>query len=180
MDPILVDVTQLRALQLPAINLTLGRVIAARVIEADLAGRGLLSIAGARIAASLPPGVHSGDELRLVVREVSPERVVLGLEPPPQPPQEGVAEREAHAGRRGAPTSSLALRYDTPSLGPMDLRFDLYAGDALSVTVSLEGEGNQALARAHASELQSALARALGSAVGVTVTGPRPPLDTYA
>ena len=180
MDPILVDVAQLRALQFPAINLTVGRVMMARVIEVELGGRGLLSIAGARVAASLPPGVHAGDELRLVVRDVAPERLVLGLAPLAQPREPEVRERDGEGGAPRPASRSLALCYQTETLGPMDLRFDLFQGGALNVTVRLDAEEAQARARERVGELQTALRAALGTDIGVTIAAPLPPLDTYA
>jgi hypothetical protein len=103
MDPILVDIAQLRTLALPRITLTPGRVIMARVAEAGDGGRGELAIAGGRISATLPPGVRAGDELRLVVKDVSAERLVLQIETPAAAPRENVEEREAagEAGGRG-------------------------------------------------------------------------------
>ncbi|MGD0196490.1 MAG: hypothetical protein ABSC56_01095 [Solirubrobacteraceae bacterium] len=179
MDPILVDSTQLRALQLPGVNLAVGRVMVARVIEAELGGKGLLSIAGARLAATLPPGVHAGDELRLVVREVSPERLVLGMQPPEQAREEEVTEQEGGGGS-GAPASqTVALRYETASLGPIDLRFDLYAGGALSVTVLMASADGEELARAAAPELRERLATATARDIGLTIGTQRPPLDMY-
>ena len=179
MDPILVDVAELRALQLPGVNLAAGRVLMARVIETELGGKGMLSIAGARIAASLPPGVHAGDELRLVVREVSPERLVLGLVPFEPPREDAVGEREGEGGARGTPSRSLALQYETATLGPIDLRFDLYPGGALGVSVRLVSEDAQRRARAGAGELENTLNAATGASVAVTIGAARPPLDVY-
>ena len=51
----------------------------ARVVTADGSGRGALSIAGALFEAELPKQVRAGEDLRLVVRDVSSDRVVLQL-----------------------------------------------------------------------------------------------------
>lgn len=183
MDPIVVDLVELRALQLPGITLAPGRVIVARVIEADAAGHGQLSVAGGRLAATLPAGVRAGEELRLVVREVSAERIVLqiqaeGLQPPAR---EQVQEREAppDAGAQAQASQRLALRYLTRNLGPIDLRFALYPGGAIGVEVSMATEEASVRARSGADQLRSAIAASTGATVGVSVTRPRPPLDVY-
>jgi hypothetical protein len=188
MDPILVDVAQLRGLTLPGITLTPGRVIMARVIEAeDGGGRGALSIAGGRLAAMLPGTVHVGDELRLVVKDVSAERIVLSLqaEVAPQaaslPPRETDPDGTSEAARRSAAsTHVLELRYAAQHLGELELRFELYPGGALSVTVGVGGDAALAQASAAAGDLRAALERASGSSdVAVHVTTPRAPLDVY-
>jgi hypothetical protein len=53
---------------LPGPALRPGAVLAARVLE-----NGLLSLAGARVKASLPDDVRPGDALRLRVKELGPE-----------------------------------------------------------------------------------------------------------
>ncbi len=186
MDPILVDIAQLRALEVPTLTLTPGRVLAARVIEA--AGvRGQLAIAGMRVAAALPPGVRPGDELRLVVKEVSAERVVLTIQPdavPAAPPHE-VRESDPEGGGggadpTGAPAHVLALRYETQNLGPLDLRFALHTHGAISVSVALHSESALAQARESTDALREAIDRTSVGEIAVTVTRARPPLDTYA
>src|SRR5581483_11640704 len=79
MDPIAVDVRLIRAVLGAELRVAPGRALMARVVSVNPDGRGSLSIAGALIDATLPPGVESGQDLRLLVRHVSPEQVVLGL-----------------------------------------------------------------------------------------------------
>jgi hypothetical protein len=189
MDPILVDIALLRAMALPDVKLTPGRVIVARVVQAGVDGRGELSIAGARLSASLPAGVHEGEELRLLVKDVSADRVLLSIQSdgasetavplPASQLRESEIDPDGEADpARGTPTQVLALRYDAPALGPVDLRFEMYAG-ALRVLVVMTGE--QALASGHrgSQELQEALARATSLDVSVSVSARRPPLDLY-
>src|SRR5437763_9770836 len=79
MDPIAVDIRLIRAMLGAELRVAPGRALMARVMSADASGRGSLSIAGAVIEARLPRGVQPGQELRLTVRDITPERVVLSL-----------------------------------------------------------------------------------------------------
>ena len=178
MDPIAVDIRLIRAVLGAELRVAPGRALMARVMSADATGRGSLSIAGAVIEARLPKDVQPGQELRLTVRDVTPERVVLSLSeqaggPAPNSPVElpgggtvRVAERDAseqaHRGGGGAGRHTLALVYDAPALGPVDLRFEL---DPQSLRVSVVlGAGEPAeQAQDRAGELRDALAEALGA-----------------
>ena len=193
MDPIAVDVRLIRAVLGAELRVAPGRALMARVVNVDPAGRGSLSIAGALIDAKLPPGVAAGQDLRLVVRHVSPERVVLGLSgeagaaAAPQAaelPGGGtvrVSEREAsEPGESGATGRHvLALVYDAPALGAVDLRFEL---DPQSLRVSAVLGAGEPVERAEqrAGELRDALSEAVGRPVTVHITPRREPLDVYA
>jgi hypothetical protein len=189
MDPILVDIALLRAMALPDVKLTPGRVIVARVVAAGADGRGELSIAGARLSAALPPGVHEGEELRLLVKDVSADRVVLAIQS--EAPSESASPQPASEPRNddidpeggvgsvyGTPTHVLAMRYDAPTLGAVDLRFELYAG-ALRVAIVMGGQRALASGLEGSQELHDALARATSLDVSVSVAARRPPLDLY-
>jgi len=194
MDPIAVDIRLIRAVLGAELRLAPGRAMMARVVSVSPAGRGSLSIAGALIDAELPRGVEAGQELRLTVRHVSAERVVLGLSDQnapaaaaaPAAPLPGggtvqVTERDpggASAGR-GGDRHSMALRYEAPALGPVDLRFDL---DPQSLRVSAVFAAGEPVeqARASAGELRDALSQALGRPVAVEISARREPLDVYA
>ena len=180
----------------------------ARVVVAEGTGRGSLSIAGFLVDAELPKDVRAGQDLRLVVKDVSAERVLLtmsddrpgtaqqagqqqqlttpelppGAVPVPVPGggQLAVTERDAHGGRPGdGTTHSVALRYTTPELGALDLHFTLDAG-SLAVTVSVPPGPGLPLAQADAETLRQTLAEQLQRAVSVTVKPRREPLDLYA
>jgi hypothetical protein len=184
MELLLVDLSQLRALALPGIKLTPGRVITARVAATGADGRGALSIAGGRIAATLPAGVRTGQELRLVVKEVSADRVLLAVQadaPAPDAEQSAPADEGPGAGgNRGSSASHvLELRYEAERLGSIDLRFEVYAGD-LRVLVGMASAGAAASANAAAGELRDALAHATNREVQVSVSATHPPLDLYA
>jgi hypothetical protein len=188
-----VDIRLIRAVLGSELRITPGRALLARVVTADGLGRGALSIAGALIDAELPQHVQTGQELRLVVREVNADRVVLSLSdqvvaPAPAPvelPGGGTVrvneDDEGGGAHPGASpgTQRLSLRYDAPALGPVDLRFELDAG-SLRVHVALaQGEPLQ-LGQGGAGELRQALAGRLDRPVTVTVSGRRDPLDLYA
>jgi hypothetical protein len=202
MDPIAVDIRLIRAVLGAELRVAPGRALMARVVSADGFGRGSLSIAGALIDAKLPPGVQAGEDLRLVVRHVSPEQVVLGMsgeagaaavqaQAEVELPGGGrlrVTEREAdseagsdRATGAGTGRHVLVLAYDAPALGTVDLRFELDP-QSLRVNATLAAGGPASRATDAAGELQRALGEALGGGRTVTVeiTPRREPLDVYA
>jgi hypothetical protein len=202
MDPIAVDIRLIRAVLGAELRVAPGRALMARVVSADGFGRGSLSIAGALIDAKLPPGVQAGEDLRLVVRHVSPEQVVLGMsdeagaaavqaQAEVELPGGGrlrVTERDAdseadsdRASGAGTGRHVLALAYDAPALGTVDLRFELDP-QSLRVNATLAAGGPASRATDAAGELQRALGEALGGGRTVTVqiTPRREPLDVYA
>jgi hypothetical protein len=197
MDPINVDIRLIRAVLGAELRIAPGRALMARVVTADGLGRGSLNIAGAVIDAALPKDIQAGQELRLTVRHVSPDRVELSLSDQNAPaaaseavPLPGggavrVSEREAGgSGGRGSGGSSadlhtLSLRYDAPTLGTVDLRFELDP-DTLRVSATVAAGPPYDLALGNAGELRDALTEALGRPVTVDVSPRREPLDVYA
>jgi hypothetical protein len=193
MDPIAVDIRLIRAVLGAELKVVPGRGMMARVVAADGSGRGKLAIAGAVIDAELPKHVRAGAELRLTVRDVSSHQVVLGMADPaagvPVPAAElpggGVLRvTEEDSSRQGpdhGPPGSrtVSLRYDTPTLGAFDLRFDLDPG-SLRVNVSVAPGTPLSLAQARADQLRDALTAGVGRPASVTVTPRREPLDLYA
>lgn len=193
-----VDLRVLRALLTPDIKIVPGRAMMARVVVADGSGRGSLSIAGFLLEAELPKNVRSGDDLRLVVREVSAERVLLGIaeqhqDAPPVPvpvaaavtiPLPGggtlqVTERDAAGADPAARDShTLSLRYDAPALGAVDLRFELDP-TALRLGVTVSPRALEP-ARSAGSALRESLSAELQRPVSVTVSARREPVDIYA
>ena len=146
------------ALASPALRT--GAVVAARVID-----RGVLSLLGARVAAKLPDDVRPGDVLRLRVKESTPERLTLQVVQ--QPPPEATAavmlpggatarvikeDEEQAGGGSGGPTRAVTLRYDSATLGRLDIRLSA-AGATVHVS---EGPPADA-ARSAAGELAGAL-----------------------
>ena len=199
MDPINVDIRLIKAVLGAELRIAPGRALMARVVTADGLGRGSLNIAGAVIDASLPKDVQAGQELRLTVRHVSPDRVELSMSDQSRPtataaeavrlPGGGtvrVAERDAGGGGRGSSAAdadadghTLSLRYDAPALGAVDLRFDLDA-DSLRVSATLAAGTPFDLALDGAGKLGDALTEAIGRPVTVDVSPRREPLDVYA
>lgn len=194
MDPIAVDIRLIRAMLGAELKVVPGRAMMARVVAADGFGRGTLTIAGAVIDAELPKHVQAGQELRLTVRHVSAEQVVLGLADQTTPAAAtavplpgGGAVRVAEdsdsegSGRRGGSAGShtLSLRYDAPTLGPLDLRFELDPG-SLRVRVEISAGTPLTLAQDRAERLRAALADGVGRAATVTVAPRHEPLDLYA
>ena len=189
------DLRVLRALLAPELRIAPGRALMARVVSADGSGRGSLSIAGFLLEAELPKHVRAGDDLRLVVRDVSAERVLLGMseptqtQPPTLPPPPvalpgggavRVTERDPEPQGHSAPgMHTVSLRYDAPALGAVDLRFELSPG-ALQVAVTVAPGDPLDGAQAGAQALRDALADAVGRPVSVTVNARREPVDIYA
>ncbi len=193
MQPLAVDLKLLRDVLLPEVRIAPGRMLAARVVAAEN-GRGSLSIAGYLIEAELPRHVRAGQELRLEVRDVSGQRVLLqiadpshlpGPAAPAQIPLPGgatltVTERDGDGdGRSGEGRHGLTLRFDGAALGPVDLHFDLDPA-TLRIGVAARAGTAHEQAAAHAEELRAALAQAVSRAVSVAVTARRDPVDFYA
>jgi len=200
MDPINVDIRLIKAVLGTELRIAPGRALMARVVTANGLGRGSLNIAGAVIDAALPKDVQAGQELRLIVRHVSTDRVELSMSDQTQQlvtaadadavPLPGggalrVAERDSSATGGGsgsgedADRHSLALRYDAPALGAVDLRFDLDSG-SLRVSATLRGGEPYESALDRAGDLRDALTDAVGLPVTVDVLPRREPLDVYA
>lgn len=195
MQPLAVEASLLRAVLATDVKLTLGRELMVRVASVTAEGRGVLSLAGMLLDAELPCNVRAGDELRLQVRELTPEKVVLAIkddsQPPPplvvaqpQVPLPGggsleVTERDAGGSlAAGDQTHTLALRYNAPHLGAVDLHFTL-TGGALALTVGV-APGAYEQAEEHSSKLQASLASVAERPVKVTVVARREPVEVFA
>ena len=190
MEILSINAALLRA-QFPELVLRPGTTLVARVLERS-GQQGFISLAGARLAAELPEQVQTGQTLRLAVQDASPERLVLKLlpdpaaTPPPVPlPLPGggqatihVHEREGEGrSERGHP--AVALDYDSPELGTMELSLELEPG-AVGVRVAVAEGAPLALAREQADGLRQALESAVGLPARVRIDPRRDPLDTYA
>ena len=188
------DIRLIKAVLGTELRITPGRAIMARVVNTDGRGRGVITIAGEPLEASLPEHIKPGQELRLVVREASPERVILGLAdqlPNPQAAEvplpgggtirvsdEDPGNPAGGAGARPG-THTLTLRYDAPALGGVDLRFELTPG-SLTVDVGLAAGRPFTTAQDRADELKAALRAAVQRDVSVTVAPRYDPMDLYA
>jgi hypothetical protein len=194
MQPLAVEASLLRAVLSTDVKLTIGRELMVRVAAVTAEGRGVLSLAGMLLEAELPTNVRAGDELRLQVRELTPEKVVLAIKDESQPPPAVAVEprvplpgggsvqvSERDAGgllAAGDQTHTLTLRYDAPSLGAVDLHFTLTAG-ALALTVAV-APGAYETAGEHSSALQTTLTTAVERPAKVTVVARREPVEVFA
>jgi hypothetical protein len=188
MDAIPISATLLRGL-LPELELTPGTFVTGRVLDPKT-----LNLAGVKLAAQLPPDVVPGQVLRLQVAEATTERIHLKVvEPgtplaqaaqaaaPPEVPAGAyqlalpggilakfhVEEREEAGGRRagaGGPASTVVVRYDSPTLGRLDVRLDAH-----SAAVHVAGGEPAETVAAAAEALRDALARATGNPTQITV-----------
>jgi hypothetical protein len=89
--PLAINPQALRVLVGPDIKIVPGRAVMARVVQAAPGQKGSLSIAGYLVEAELPENVQTGDDLRLVVRDVNAERVLLAITDPHAAEQENQA-----------------------------------------------------------------------------------------
>lgn len=174
---------------LPDVRLVPGVVVQARVLDPRT-----LVLAGVRMQAHLPPGVEAGQVLRLRVEEASTERLHLRIvdtaghqqlqnaqqaDAAPAVPADAyqlmlpggilakihVEEREEAAKRGGrAPAKSVVVRYDSPTLGRLDVRLDAH-----SAAVHVSGGDPAWTVAQNAGALQDALTQATGGPVLVTV-----------
>jgi hypothetical protein len=199
MDLLRIQAALLRA-QLPELVLRPGMTLPARVMERT--GQfGVLLLAGTPLSAQLPAELQAGDRLRLRVEEVGADRVVLravetpapapAATPPPELalPLPGGRRAEVRvtekASEEGGPDdpATVALDYDSPALGTLDLRLvQQPAGAGLQVTVGATSGMPEERVRAAAEELREALTEATGLPATVRVVGrpPSPRVNLYA
>ena len=176
---------------LPELSLRPGATMVARVVEHS--GRhGFISLAGARLAAELPENVHAGQTLRLAVQEATAERLVLRMLPDPAttPPAVPIPlpgggqatvyvhEREGE-GRSDREHPAVALSYESPELGTMELSLELDPAAVVARVRVAEGPA-LALAREEEEGLRQALEGAVGRPAQVRIESRRDPFDAYA
>ena len=188
MEPVIAVTAALLRHQMPDLVLRPGVSVMARVASLG-ENHGVIVLAGIPVTAQLPPGVVAGETIKLHVQEVTQDRVVLrldqpppaGLAVPPSSPQPRIEVQEPPRRRAqgGESSSSVALSFESPSLGRIDLRIDL-AASALSVGVAALPGGPFQAADGGAERLRATLESALGLRSTVRVTPRREPLDVYA
>jgi len=191
-DPIAVTAALLRA-QLPEVPLREGATLMARVASRG-ESHAVIVIAGIPVTAQVPPEIQAGATLKLKVQDVTPERVMLQIEPqqPAQPPTVAGAAapmelrsrlevEEPPARRRGAdgePADVVALAFTSPALGRLDLRLEL-RGEKLLAEVTTPAGRPHAVASGGAERLRATL-EAVGLDATVKVLPRHTPLDLYA
>ena len=199
MDVLRIQAALLRA-QLPELVLRPGMTLPARVMERH-GQMGLLLLAGTPLSAQLPDELRVGDRLRLRVEDIGEQVLLRRVEtpaaqqhqtaPPPElalPLPNGgraevrVTEQAAEQRGEGDPVI-VALDYDSPALGTLDLRLVQQPGGAgLQVTVGASAGAPEERVRGAAEELRRALADATGLPATVRVVGrtPKPRVNLYA
>ena len=199
MDLLRVQAALLRA-QLPELVLRPGMTLPARVMERH-GQMGLLLLAGTPLSAQLPDELKAGDRLRLRVEDVGEQVVLRTVEtpaaqqqsaaPPPEValplPGGGRAEvrvtEQAPEGQGEDDAVTVALAYDSPALGTLDLRLVQQPGGAgLQVTIGAGAGPPEEQARSAAEALRRTLTEATGLPTTVRVVGrtPKPRVDFYA
>jgi hypothetical protein len=202
MDLLRVQAALLRA-QLPELVLRPGMTLPARVMERH-GQMGILLLAGTPLSAQLPEELKAGDRLRLRVEDVGEQVVLRTVEAPaareqqpaqaPPPPEIGLplpngatarlrVTEKADERRGEEEPVVVALDYDSPALGTLDLQLVQQPGGAgLQVTVGAAAGAPEERVRGAAEELRRALADATGLAATVRVIGrtPKSRVNLYA
>ena len=144
-QPIAVQLITLQQV-MPDVTLRLGQSLLARVAERH-GDRGILMIAGQPLVAQLPEHVRAGDVLKLAVRDITAEQVVMQMHEgkeaaeaaqqqdqpavpigfPGQPPSRIVVDDDSKSnGSAGEEdVSAIALTYESPALGAINLRIGM-------------------------------------------------------
>ena len=176
---------------MPDVTLRLGQSLLGRVAERH-GDRGILMIAGQPLVAQLPEHVRAGDVLKLAVRDITAEQVVMQMHEgkesaevqqeqqavvipfPGGPPASIVVDDQASGGDGSGEgeASAIALTYESPALGPINLRIGMDA-TAVVAEVRVAAGAPLELATAAAGALQEALALGTERVASVTVA-PRP------
>ena len=192
LDAISLDALLLRT-QAPELVLRPGMHIVGRVLERH-GGMGLLLLAGVPLSARLPDDIEVGRRLRLTVREVHSERVVLAVDPeaPPALPapivvplpdgrsaQVEVRERDPGGHGHERETASVTLAWESPAMGRLDLVVEVGAGGVRTTVAAAPGDALERCEDA-ADALRQALVGATGREAVVRVVPRHDPFDAYA
>ena len=177
---------------IPDATLRVGQLLLARVAERH-GERGILMVAGHPLVAQLPEHVRAGDVLKLAVRDITAEQVVMQMHeakeaaaaaqqgpqtvPVPMPggvPARIIVDDQASGGGagEGGEAHAVALTYESPSLGPINFRIGMDASNVVA-DVRVAAGAPLELASAAAEVLRAALGQATERAAHVTIA-PRP------
>ena len=192
MQPIAVQLITLQQ-AMPDLSLRLGQSLVARVAERH-GDRGILMIAGQPLVAQLPEHVRAGDVLKLAVRDITAEQVVMQMhegKEAPQAQQQGQAQTVPLAFPGQAPShivvdddgsssgsgeegdvATVAVTYESPALGAFNFRLGM-DGARVVCEVRVGAGAPLEIATAAAEALRDRLASSTDRAASVTVA-PRP------
>jgi hypothetical protein len=188
MQPIAVQLIMLQQ-AMPDVSLRLGQSLVARVAERH-GDRGILMLAGQPLVAQLPEHVRAGDVLKLAVRDISAEQVVMQMHEgkesaetaphqdqpvvpipfPGGPPATIIVDDQARGGEGAGEgdASAIALTYDSPALGPVNFRIGM-DGSRVVCEVRVAAGAPLEVAQAAADTLRERLSSATDRAASVTV-----------
>jgi len=191
-QPIAVQLITLQQV-MPDVTLRLGQSLLARVAERH-GDKGILMIAGQPLVAQLPEHVRAGDVLKLAVRDITAEQVVMQMHEgkeaqeaagqqqqpfvpvgfPGQPPSRIVVDDQASGGDGAGEgeASAIALTYESPALGAINLRLGMDASSVVA-EVRVAAGAPMEMASAAASVLRDRLAQSTERVATVNVA-PRP------
>lgn len=189
MQPIAVQLITLQQV-MPDVTLRLGQSLLARVAERH-GDRGILMIAGQPLVAQLPEHVRAGDVLKLAVRDISAEQVVMQLHEgkgaaetqqqpnpviafPGQPPSQIVVDDQASQkdGVGEGDVDAIALTYESPVLGQISFRIGMNTA-AVAAEVRVRPGAPLEAAREASEALRQALGERTERTAMVSVV-PRP------
>ncbi len=187
MQPIAVQLITLQQV-MPDVTLRLGQSLLARVAERH-GDRGILMIAGQPLVAQLPEHVRAGDVLKLAVRDITAEQVVMQMHEgkeapqaqqqgqtaiplafPGQPPSQIIVDDQASSaeGTGDGDVSAVALTYSSPALGDVNFRIGM-DGARVVCEVRVAAGAPLEFASAAADALRDRLASSTDRAASVTV-----------
>jgi hypothetical protein len=189
MQPIAVQLITLQQV-MPDVTLRLGQSLLARVAERH-GDRGILMVAGQPLVATLPENVRAGDVLKLAVRDITAEQVVMQMHEgkeaaqaqarqdavplafPGQPPSQIIVDDQPSSSTSDeGDVSTVALTYESPALGAFNFRLGM-DGSRIVCEVRTQAGAPTEIASAAAEALQQRLAAVTDRAASVTVA-PRP------
>ena len=190
MQPIAVQLITLQQV-MPDVTLRLGQSLLARVAERH-GDKGILVIAGQPLVAELPENVRPGDVLKLAVRDVTAEQVVMQMHEgkemaqaqarqeavplafPGQPPSQIIVDDQAGGGDGAGEgeVSTVAVTYESPALGAFNFHIGM-DGSRVAVDVRVAAGAPLEIASATADVLRERLTVSTDRAASVTVA-PRP------
>jgi hypothetical protein len=190
MQPVAVQLLQLQAM-MPEVTLRPGQTLVARVAERH-DHKGILMLAGKPIVAELPENVRAGDVLKLAVKDISADKVIMQMreaQETQQPQQNNLVPlsvpfpdgHPAHINFDDAKSGgedrehafhAVALTYESPALGPINLRIGMDP-NAVMVEVRIAAGAPLEIAKAASELLSESLTQRTGRPAAVSVH-PRP------